>query len=876
MATPVAVTNAVSALRNAENGALTRSAANEESLYTGSGRDLTPTKTKVKGKGKKKGFAALITIIALFVGGGTFLGSSNSLLMGALNNLPTEATNTQGPSNTMRAKILAKFMAAGTPKSATWPTSGFSKSFLRNLSNNHITSSKSGNTTTLFFDGVEINSNNFDEIYTNNAAFRDAYDSSRKGKIASFFDNIAEKFYSLRKISRNWLFGAKSTGDAAADAEAYNKRLASEFDNNATSQIAGESPTKRKEKVYNEETGEWETKIIDDTLDGATDKSSTSANDKTEVKTKAEGYISKVASTVSDFLNLGCGVYKVGNLIAMTVAANSMYQAAQSFMKFMESISKTMAGEGDSAMIHEALNKVSSTVTTTGENDEEITGSALEATGLQLVLGGAYATLGTTAISAISKSYSNERAMSSLLGNGYAMNACSANEIANSVISLAVNLGGGVAGIVGGILLKTAGAVVLSGLASVLISFLVPAVTSLFVNTAITVIGKPFGETLMNGFGLNMMLSMKSGLSLTTQTTATQHNKLTNEVLALNAEVDRMKLSPFDITNKNTFFGSIAYNLLPTFTTSKIFGVTPFLRTVSKSITSLSGKALADGPNTSYITTFGDCPALESIGAVGDIYCNPITTIDTSTISLSPEDPTYQNAINSQVTHNGSNDSYEIKDDSNLAKYITYCNSRTSPFGVADAGILSSLQTNNSVINALGYVPIIGDVVSILHATEDLSNLDWATGKKCVNDGREEWNNEFRYYQRYVEDQRLLEQMGAYEGSQNPVTAYEERYEKTHPLDNSPSGYLARVTGMTKDDANLVIALAGYSDFLENYDAGTRIAMEDTPVPTGQEIAATVKADLTPEFAKSSSEQRLIAHNQYIIYADVRNRSYAA
>ena len=143
-----------------------------------------------------------------------------------------------------------------------------------------------GEGTTLFFDGVEINSNNFDEIYTNNAAFRDAYDSSRKGKIASFFDNIAEKFYSLRKISRNWLFGAKSTGDAAADAEAYNKRLASEFDNNATSQIAGESPTKREEKVYNEETGEWETKKIDDTLDGATDKSSTSANDKTEVKSR--------------------------------------------------------------------------------------------------------------------------------------------------------------------------------------------------------------------------------------------------------------------------------------------------------------------------------------------------------------------------------------------------------------------------------------------------------------------------------------------------------------------------------------------------------------------------------------------------------------
>lgn len=871
MTTAVATADAgaISVFRGAENAALTGG------LYTGSGRDDSQSNTV---KGKKKGLAVIAIILGIFVSVGTFLSSSNSLIMGAINNLTTEATNTQHPSNTLRAKFLAKFMATGTPKSATWPKSGFSTSFLKRLSNNHITSSKSGNSTTLFFEGIEINGNNFDEIYTNNAAFRDAYDNSRLGKVASFFDNIAEKFYSLRNMTRNWLFGAKSTGDAATDTEAYNKRLNAAFDNNTTSQIAGDSPIERKESIYNEETGEWETITIEDNLTGATDTSSTSANDQAEVRVKSEGYISKLASTVSDFLNLGCGVYKVGNLIAMAVAANSMYQSAQHFMKFMESISKTMAGYGDEAMINESLNKVSRTYTVTNESGEEVTGSALESTGLQLVLGGAYGTLGATAIAMVSKSYSNERAMSSLLGNGYAMNACSANEIAGSVISLAVNLGGGVAGIVGGIVLKTAGAAALSGLTSILIGLLLPAVTSLFTNSAEVLFGKPFGESLMNGAGINMILSMKSGLGLTTESSVLQHTKITNEVLALEAEVDRMKLSPFDINNKNTFFGSIAYNLLPTFTSSKVVSVSSFLRTASTSIASLTGRVLADGKNTSYITTFGDCPALESIGAVGDIYCNPITTIDTSTIALDPEDPTYQNAISSQVTYNSDKDTYEIKDDSDLAKYITYCNSRTSPFGVADASILSSLQINNGIINTLSYVPVVGDVVSILHATEDLMNLDWATGAKCVNDGRDEWNNKFRYYQRYVEDQRLLEQMGAYEDSQNPVTAYEERYEATHPLDNTPSGYIAHISGMSKDDAELILALAEYADFIKDYDAETRIALKNTPTPTGSEVVAAIKEELKPTLLTDSSpaEHPLLAKQHHILYPDIRNRNYAA
>ena len=139
------------------------------------------------------------------------------------------------------------------------------------------------------------------------------------------------------------------------------------------------------------------------------------------------------------------------------------------------------------------------------------------------------------------------------------------------------------------------------------------------------------------------------------------------------------------------------------------------------------------------------------------------------------------------------------------------------------------------------------------------------------------WDSEMKYYQRYVEDQRILEQMGAYEDSKNPVTAYEEAYEKEHPLDTTPSGILAHYSGMSKDDAEGLIALVEYTNFLNDYDASTRIAMNNEPTPNGDEVAEAFREDLAPDFDQQNNpNQPLIAQHQYIIYADVRNRSYAA
>ena len=457
------------------------------------------------------------------------------------------------------------------------------------------------------------------------------------------------------------------------------------------------------------------------------------------------------------------------------------------------------------------------------------------------------------------------------------MNACSAEQLTSSAISLAVNLTVGVASIVVGFLIKTVGAILISSVASAIIGFMLPTVASLFLNTFVASVGIPGGHTLMGGASAAgaTLAQSANGSSAGSKATSNAFNHARSEVLALEAEVDRMKLSPFNASNPNTFLGSIAYSLLPTITSTKFTSVTSLVRSASTSFASLTkkliGTASADGEGTSYLTTYGDCPALDSIGAAGDIYCNPVTSTDLSTVDISPDDPTYQNYINNSTTYDDSTDSYKINKGSD---------GRTSPLGIPDAGILNDLQTGSEV-SILGSVPIVGDVLGIINAAEDMANMNWATGANCVNSTENDRWEEMKYYQRYVEDQRILDQMGAYEGSQNPVAVYEEEYEKEHPLDNSQAGIIARYTGMSKTDAEYTIAFIEYAMFLNEYDASTRIALKGntTTSKTSAEIITAWSQGKYKEIQKNivndPIESKTIA-KQHVIYFDIRNRSYAA
>jgi len=218
---------------------------------------------------------------------------------------------------------------------------------------------------------------------------------------------------------------------------------------------------------------------------------------------------------------------------------------------------------------------------------------------------------------------------------------------------------------------------------------------------------------------------------------------------------------------------------------------------------------------------------------------------------------------------NMSADASTIIDNSELAKFITFCTERESPWGVTDANILNALQTDYGVI--LNNLPFLNDVVSLVNAAEDTINGPWATGEICINSpDNPRWDDEFKYYYRFVEDARILGQMGAYENTSNPVLGFLDRYYTQHPLDNSPEGYLARITGMTTSDIAFLLEFVDYSNFLADYDPTDLypVPAQHTQISLTDTISRTVLVARTvPEISGPAAYP--------LAYADTRTRSYA-
>ena len=286
-----------------------------------------------------------------------------------------------------------------------------------------------------------------------------------------------------------------------------------------------------------------------------------------------------------------------------------------------------------------------------------------------------------------------------------------------------------------------------------------------------------------------------------------------NQIIAQAAEIDRKNHSPFDATNKNTFLGSITASFLPLATTSATISApfTTFTSTVTSSIASLN-PAFADGENTSFMTSFGSyCDKLTDIGASGNLYCKAIATHDLSALGLSTDDPEYLEVISESIEY-GEDGSETIIPNSPLADYITFWMGRYSMPGIKDANIAHACE------HRFGYIPILSDITDMVKPVSDYCK-SVADGSRYVNsESNPAWETE-KYHQLYVLTNRVKTNLGFYADGNSPVAVFQDEYEKEHPLDNSRAGYLARISGLTKYDAEGVLALSDYYQKLDSYDA---------------------------------------------------------
>ena len=409
-----------------------------------------------------------------------------------------------------------------------------------------------------------------------------------------------------------------------------------------------------------------------------------------------------------------------------------------------------------------------------------------------------------------------------------------------------------VANIATGVALSVAIGVAVAGV----VAAVTPTVAKMLTRDLITNIG---GEDLGNALtsGANMYMGnthRANGGSLASREKYVQFAVAQQAVIADNAKYERQNRDPFDATSKYTFMGTLMNQVMKFASTSSVMSaVTSVSSVVSSSVIAMSPSASAydiaeDLPDEE---TFKEtCPYLWSIGAVGDAYCNPYAITDMSTIELDP-----LTVINKLNDPNGDGDysdsnfldeetsdgNVKIDKGSDLARYILYCDNRTSVFGMTDWNIVNevgdfgTVKTGSSFVNtmtnsAIGAIPVIGDVIDVVGNSNALALSGYVSGESCVagntvnKAASPNWEMG-KYYQRFIEDQSLAETIGLFgENGKSAVTAFLDEYYEENPLDNSYEGILARYSGLTKDDVIALLDYIDYSVYVANYDPSERYA----------------------------------------------------
>lgn len=844
--------NAKKTLQNSESSALNAKKNSPEFIPFTDSLDSKKSKKSIfsnqkhsfkSNLSKKSPIFIVIGVLFGFIGAIFF---SMSLLPGQIEALITKATDSQYTTYAFKSRSITKQILSGKIK-----LSDYNQNRLK-AQGIEISSLNSGQKA-FNYKGQTITADNFDDTIKNNIEFREAFNKSKRGRVANFFDDAADSIFKKLGLTRNIFSNYKQTGDNKTDTDSYKNTMSEYFKGESDIRINTAEDREFKDKDGNTRIERVETG--EDVSPGKTVGESS--------KIKAENYLTSTASKVADAGGLACAALKVGNLIAVAVAANEIYQSIHSFLTRMESISKTKAGDGNNAALNPFLNSLSEPVTATyidSDTNEEktITGSSLESEGLKFILSEA------TPDKSKTKHYSIERTFKAttlaLTTNGFSNLACNGIRAAGSLISLATTAipGGGFVKATVGFLINTAIASGIQLTIATILRGLIPYIaSSLFTNIFESTTGIPAGELLAKGASASNSRLARSGSGQmpSSANRILSYQNYTSEILAEDAEIERKNLSPLDINSQNTFIGSLLKSF-SSFANSTRPVASFFSNLASLTTKSILHPVYATGEGSSYLTTFNSCSELEQnlSGSKGDLYCNPIVTSDPSTNNIEVDDPAYLNVINPNLSTDSSGNQ-TVKDGSRLAHFINFCTERDSPFGIVDANISSAFQTSFGTVG--DNLPFLNDIVDIVNAAEETAAMPWATGEICANSELNPyWDSEMKYYQHYVEINRILDQLGNFKDTKNPVAAYKEHYLKNHPLDNSKSGYLSRISGITKSNAEEVLATIEYFEYLANY---TPPSDKDSPVPLYFESQNLQKLEIN-----------IVAN---IIYYDLRNRN---
>ncbi len=909
---------------NANEGGLYNARKNENSagggLYragveSGAGRGETKRGTKGRFKGRfKKGGPITAIILSIFGFGGMMLGVQAFQPFAIVENL-RESFNSMHISTERRSTTLLKRMLNSDGVKSPMKGSIFGADKFKISEKQRTKLAEQGievvddydvngknQTVMMMDDGAGgkkvITADNFESNYRSDSEFRSAYSAGSqtwRGQFANWFGTKTNSFLSNNKLTRGIWNKFKETKEKAGGTLRDGLEVMKEKIKEKT--IGGKAGGVDRVKEETDEDG------------NAVEKTETSGSGSASAKTEAdvEAKISKIKGTITGGVDAYCGIMDFIGAVSLLVVANQVGQILSVTSAYLEAIDKTKAGYGDEAPINEIMTTLNESVKT------DHTVFADTDNGKTVTEGGGTLTLTTEAKTETgeSKSAMQSAGMAALFGNGLvnsndasvqsfnmtsnldkiisgaglaqaSFTQCLSAKIASAAANAAVDtvLAFTTFGI--GNVIKALGGMAISAAFSLALSAVISAVTPWLVSTLTrdlvsNLAGEDLGNMLMyGGNAYQGDVHKTNGGSLATKDAYTKFAVAQQQVIAEDAEIERETLSPFDSTSKNTFMGAIMAQLMSFNTASSLTGllttgssmISSSLATTMPTVAATSAEIAETLPSDEkYAKT---CPYLASIGAVGDSFCNPYIVTDTDTLDIDPVDVINAIADNFEDTET-SNGNVKIKQDSDLMTYIEVCGERTSGFGVYDSTLAQSFaggNTGNDIADSvIGAVPIIGDVQEIINSTGILNNLGYINGESCVTGNTaggeaSDWNTG-KYYQRFIEDQSLMESMGLIEKS--AVTVALEEYYEENPLDDSYEGYLARWSGLSKETVSDTLDILAYYEYINEYDPSERYAFGTDAVEVEDENV------LFDDEMVLAGDMPLL---ERVVYADVRNRSF--
>ncbi len=750
----------------------------------------------------------------------------------------------------------------------------------------------------------------------------DAATVSFTGKVAGWFDNMADIV--LKRIvgdNARKQTDIENKTEEGVDELLYKNRSNGIDDDTVRASNGEETETEDGRKVF----GTGNVDVDEDVADGKSyrqlaDSDGTLRTNNPSVDAVTSGLSVKAQKAAMLSGTVGCGFLRSIGSISSAVGAMVTLSLRNYASIYLEIADKIKSGDADE-VTNLSLNNWSESVKTKAYdidgNEVERPGSVVSSPGFAAVFAGA-GVINENDPSAlyVNREYANRNALHTLVKAG------SLGGIENAIILMLDASGGtevykvcntlqGVAGAVDGIsdvasvftfgLFGGIKEIVIGTLKGAALAGSITLITSVI--TAIApMVASWFADELKNAFlGLNggyaSYVGVRSILDAMLQASTGRYASRENAIelfgLTKNVEeewaaYERATLSPFDITSKYTFFGSLFNSMIPVINSMDSGMIVSTASSVadlvkSSTLSSMSSYAnAADNVNKYAISLASEdnCSSLKSVGVAGDFACGKYSGAYVNELTSVSYDEIYDKMVK-YGSFDGL-DSYgnpKIKNGSDYAKYVIACVSSDTQPGTMNAaveGYIEGVQKGvagiagggpiaNGIVNfGANFVPFEG-FLDVIDAAEQANNFKWNSGAACTgNTENQDVNEMVKTFSMYNLDQRVLYDMEITES--NSTVAFLEDYYRENPLDNSIEGQIARVSGLTKEEVVDTLALIEYYDYIANYNPGERYAFGET-----ENIEKSILLQSNDDDS-AIDETPLINDIQY---ADVRNRSFA-